>query len=46
VWTIVLLAATLIAYFRAKKRGEDFAQSVFELFMANAGGKSGTSEAR
>jgi hypothetical protein len=42
VWTIVLLAATLIAYFRAKKRGEDFAQSVFDLFMANAGGKSPT----
>jgi hypothetical protein len=44
-WTIVLLAATLIAYFRAKKRSEDFAQSVFDLFMANAGGKSTPEEA-
>jgi hypothetical protein len=45
-WTIVLLAATLIAYFRAKKRGEDFAQSVFDLFMADASGKSAPEKAQ
>jgi hypothetical protein len=44
-WAALFLAATFIAYFRAKKRGEDFAQSVFDLFMANAGGKSTPEEA-
>ncbi|MCS7338689.1 MAG: hypothetical protein NZ739_10725 [Verrucomicrobiae bacterium] len=43
-WTIVFMGATLIAYFRCKKRGEDFAQSVFDLFMASVAGKSATPE--
>jgi hypothetical protein len=45
-WTAVALTATLIAYFRAKKRAEDFAQSVFDLFMANRSGKSTTENAQ
>ncbi|WCJ60627.1 hypothetical protein NXS98_05720 [Fontisphaera persica] len=35
-WAVVFVAATWIAYFRCKKRGEDFAQSVYDLFMAGA----------
>jgi hypothetical protein len=45
-WTAVVLTATLISYFRAKKRAEDFAQSVFDLFMANRSGKSTTENAQ
>lgn len=33
-WAIVFVAATLIAYFRCKKRGEDFVQSVYDLFLS------------
>lgn len=36
-WSAVFVAATFIAYFRCKKRGEDFAQSVYDLFMATTG---------
>jgi hypothetical protein len=32
-WSAVFVAATFIAYCRCKKRGEDFAQSVYDLFM-------------
>nr|BAL57361.1 hypothetical protein HGMM_F50B12C08 [uncultured Acetothermia bacterium]BAL58877.1 hypothetical protein HGMM_OP3C032 [Candidatus Acetothermum autotrophicum] len=38
-WTIVFVAAAWIAYCRCKKRGEDFAQSVYDLFMAGATSK-------
>ncbi len=38
-WTVVFLAAAWIAYFRCKKRCEDFAQSVYDLFMADATSK-------
>ncbi|MGC8988636.1 MAG: hypothetical protein ACP5MD_00775, partial [Verrucomicrobiia bacterium] len=41
-WAVVFVAATWIAYFRCKKRGEDFAQSVYELFMTGATGKPPT----
>ncbi|MCX7887741.1 MAG: hypothetical protein N3B01_10895 [Verrucomicrobiae bacterium] len=43
-WVLVFVAATPIAYFRCKKRGEDFAQSVYDLFMAGSTGKSATPE--
>jgi hypothetical protein len=36
VWTLLFLFSTLISYARCKKRGEDFAQSVFDLFMASS----------
>lgn len=36
VWAGVFIAATLSAYFRCKKRAEDFAQSVYDLFMASS----------
>lgn len=39
-WSTVFVAATFIAYFRCKKRSEDFAQSVYDLFMVTDGGKS------
>lgn len=39
-WGVVFVAATFIAYFRYKKCGEDFAQSVYDPFMAGASGKS------
>lgn len=44
-WTIVFFAAALISYFRCKKRGEDFAESIYALFLsriasAPAAGKS------
>ncbi|MCS7089197.1 MAG: hypothetical protein NZM03_00510, partial [Limisphaera sp.] len=42
-WTIVFMGATLIAYFRCKNRGEDFAQSVYDLFVAGSTVKSATS---
>ncbi len=34
IWSAVFVAATIIAYLRCRKRGEDFAQSVYALFMA------------
>ncbi len=43
-WSTVFAGATLSAYFRCKKRGEDFAQSVFDLFLAGASGKQSTSK--
>ncbi|MBK9140203.1 MAG: hypothetical protein IPM17_15800 [Verrucomicrobia bacterium] len=39
-WSAIFVAATFIAYFRCKKRGEDFAQSVYALFMAIGGSKT------
>lgn len=33
-WSMIFVAATFIAYFRCKKRSEDFGQSVYALFMA------------
>ncbi len=38
-WTALFLVCSVIAYARCKKRGEDFAQSVFNSFMARAAGK-------
>ncbi len=38
-WTGLFAGAALIADLRCRKRSEDFAQSVFDLFMAGAGGK-------
>lgn len=38
-WSAGFVAATIIAYFRCKKRSEDFAQSVYDLFMTGAAGK-------
>ncbi|MDW8382573.1 MAG: hypothetical protein RMN51_10785 [Verrucomicrobiota bacterium] len=42
-WAVVFVAATFIAYCRCKKRGEDFAQSVYDLFVAGSTVKSATS---
>lgn len=39
-WSALFVAATFIAYFRCKKRGEDFAQSVHDLFMSNPARKT------
>jgi hypothetical protein len=39
VWTCLFLISTVITYARCKKRAEDFAQSVFDLFMVNATSK-------
>ncbi len=39
VWTALFVAATLIAYIRCKKRSEDFAQSVFDLFIVSMANK-------
>lgn len=39
-WSAVFVAATFIAYFRCRKRSQDFARSVYDLFIAAAGGKS------
>lgn len=33
VWSALYVAATFIAYFRCKKRAEDFARAVYDLFM-------------
>jgi len=38
-WTALFLVCSVIAYARCKKRGDDFAQSVFNSFMARAAGK-------
>lgn len=35
-WALLFLCASLIAYARCKKSSEDFAQSVYDLFMAGA----------
>jgi len=37
IWVVVFAVAALIAYARCKKRGDDFAQSVYDLFMAGVG---------
>ncbi|MBE7559184.1 hypothetical protein HS125_09670 [bacterium] len=39
-WTALFAVAALISYARCKKRGEDFAQSVYDLFMVGAGDKT------
>lgn len=39
IWFAVFAAATWIAYIRCKKRGEDFAESVYALFMSSPVGK-------
>jgi len=36
VWTGLFALSAVIAYACCKKRGEDFAQSVFDLFVAGA----------
>ncbi|MCS7063339.1 MAG: hypothetical protein NZM04_04725, partial [Methylacidiphilales bacterium] len=41
-WVLVFVTATLIAYCRCKKRSEDFAQSVYDLFIAGNTGKLAT----
>ena len=38
-WTALFVVSSGVAYARCKKRGEDFAQSVFDLFMAGAAPK-------
>ncbi|MCX8092352.1 MAG: hypothetical protein N3I86_15690, partial [Verrucomicrobiae bacterium] len=38
-WAGVFVAGTFIAYYRCKKRGQDFAQSVYDLFIADAAKK-------
>jgi len=38
-WTSLFVLSAVIAYARCKKRGEDFAQSVFDLFMASTANK-------
>lgn len=43
VWSAVFVGATFIAYFRCKKRGEDFARSVYDRFMATGGSKTASS---
>jgi hypothetical protein len=42
IWTGLSTASAVIAYGRCKKRSEDFAQSVFDLFMAGAANKPPT----
>jgi hypothetical protein len=39
IWTGLSTASAVIAYGRCKKRSEDFAQSVFDLFMAGTANK-------
>ena len=41
-WILLFWVAGWIAYVRCKKRSEDFAQSVFDLFMAGAAQKRST----
>jgi len=41
-WTLLFAVSAWIAYPRCKKRGEDFAQSVFDLFMAGTANKPPT----
>jgi hypothetical protein len=41
-WTALFVVSSVIAYARCKKRSEDFAQSVFDLFMADATNKPPT----
>lgn len=36
-WIVLFAVATLIAYARCRERGEDFAQSVLNLFVARLG---------
>jgi hypothetical protein len=36
---VLFALASWISYARCKKRGEDFAQSVYDLFLAGVGGK-------
>jgi hypothetical protein len=38
-WTALFVVSSVIAYARCKKRSEDFAQSVFDLFMAGTANK-------
>ncbi|WP_456332471.1 hypothetical protein [Fervidibacter sacchari] len=40
VWTCLFAISAVIAYVRCKKRAEDFAQSVFDLFIVNATNKT------
>jgi len=44
VWTSLFAISAIISYARCKKRGEDFAQSIFDLFIGNASNKSLTNE--
>jgi hypothetical protein len=44
-WAALFVGATFIAFFRVKKRAEDFAQSVFDLFMTNRIDKATTESA-
>ncbi len=36
-WAVLYVLAAWVAYARCKKRGEDFAQSVYDLFISGAG---------
>ena len=38
-WTALFVVSSVIAYARCKKRGENFAQSVFDLFIASTSSK-------
>jgi hypothetical protein len=44
IWTGLFAISAVIAYARCKKRGEDFAQSVFDSFMASAVNKPSANE--
>lgn len=41
-WTGPFSGATLITHLRCRKRSEDFARSVFDLFLAGPGGRAAT----
>jgi len=44
IWSVLSAVLAVIAYARCKKRGEDFAQSVFYLFMVRASNSPSTDE--
>jgi hypothetical protein len=42
IWTGFFVVSSVIAHARCKKRGDDFAQSVYDLFIAGAANKPPT----